>query len=83
MFKSKEVITTSNKVSDRMAKDIMLSIQTKSSYIHKEYGLNVKTIDSIFEKLNNGHLPFNTKIVGGLVTFWNIELEEIIDHWYK
>jgi hypothetical protein len=52
----------SNKVSDELAYDILFSLQTKRIYLEKKYGLNPRTIDSIFIKANE-FLPFNFKKV--------------------
>lgn len=72
----------SNKVTDEMALDILCALQTKSIYLNTKYGLNVKTIDSIFVKLND-ELSFNRKISNRNVLFWNIELESLIDFHFK
>jgi len=56
------VMSTSSKVSEKMALDILLNLQTKRIYVERKYNLNPRTIDSIFTKLNN-ELPFNFKKV--------------------
>lgn len=76
------VKSVSSKMTDKIAKDILLSLQTKSKYLVQTYGLNVKTIDSIFEKLNE-NLSFNRKLANRNVLFWNIELETLVDHYFK
>lgn len=75
------VKNVSFKIDDQIAKDILLSLQTKSIYLNKTYGLNVKTIDSIFDKLN-AELSFIRKIANRNVLFWNIELESLIDKYF-
>ncbi|MCK5787995.1 MAG: hypothetical protein KAH32_03285 [Chlamydiia bacterium] len=53
-------MSISNKVTDDMALDILLALQTKRTDIESTYGLNPRTIDSIFTKLNQ-EIPFNFK----------------------
>ncbi len=76
------VMSTSSKVSEKMALDILLNLQTKRIYVERKYNLNPRTIDSIFTKLNN-ELPFNFKKVKRNSLYWNIELEEIVNNIYK
>ena len=71
----------SRKISYELATSILLTLQTKRSYIERTYNLNVRTIDSIFDKIND-QIPFNFKRVGNFVTYWNIELEEMIDQFF-
>ncbi len=72
------VMSSSNKVTDHMARRILLTLQTKSIYLQHHYKLNPRTIDSIFSKINI-ELPFNRKTANRNILYWNIELEEIIN----
>ena len=74
----KHLMSISNKVTTEMALDILLALQTKRKDIEHKYGLNIRTIDSIFTKLNK-QIPFNFKKANRHSLYWNIELEEMVD----
>lgn len=77
----KHIMSISNKVTNDMALDILLALQTKRKDIEDKYGLNIRTIDSIFTKLNE-KIPFNFKKANRYSLYWNIELEEIVDKYF-
>ena len=77
------VLNTSNKVSQEIAEDIVLTLQTQRNYIERTYKLNVRTIDTIFKKINDEGLPFNYKKANRKNLYWNLELEELIDKNFK
>ena len=77
-----KLMSISNKVTEEIALDILLSLQTKRVYIERTYGLNNRTIDSIFKKINN-HIPFNFKKANRNVLYWNVELEGFVEKHFR
>ena len=73
----------SKRITDEIAGDILLTLQTKSIYLQEKYNLNTRTVDKIFDYLNNNDLSFNRKIVNRKLLYWNIELELIIDKYFN
>ena len=69
------ILNSSFKVNLEIAEDILLTLQTKRNYIERQYKLNPRTIDSIFEKISD-ELPFNFRRVKRNVLYWNVTLEE-------
>jgi len=77
------VMNTSNKMTNDIALDILLALQTKRKYVERRYQLNPRTIDSIFEKINKEGLAFNYKKANRNNLYWNIELESLVEKYFK
>lgn len=76
------VMTTSTRMTEKLARNILLNLQTKNSVLTNEYALNSRTAKKIFEKISE-KLDFNEKNIGREKIHWNIELESLIEAFYN
>lgn len=76
------VMTSSTRMTERLARSILLNLQTKNSVLTKGYGLNSRTAKRVFEKISE-KLDFNEKNIGREKVYWNIELESLIEAFYN
>lgn len=75
------VMKSSSRIDEKLARQILLNLQTKASYLINEFGLNPRTVSNIFENLRtNDTIDFNEARVGREKVYWNISLEAIIDN---
>lgn len=73
----KDVLSSSTKMTEDIANEIIFNLQTKSAYLINEYGFNPRTVSNIFDKIES--IDFNKKRLGREVLYWNIDLETLID----
>lgn len=57
-----DLLSTSTKMTEEVATDILFNLQTKSAYLINQYNLNPRTVTNIFEKVNL--TDFNKKRIG-------------------
>lgn len=77
------VLESSRVVNKEIATDILLSLQTGSSYLQNKYKINHRTIVNIFKYLRSNELEFNIKNIRRKKMYWNLGLESLVDKHFS